>query len=170
MAVGMAINTLVFPYDNSNQLRILVESLDQEVVAFLEDLFDGDDHIPDAAKMTKTIDAMAKQLKIFSNQKLVLRLRRQQEELELFRSCDGMARELLARMEVLSRMGKPGRLNEENRLRLRACGADIPSGKPLKNPQERDMVTNYHVRQILSLRVDLLEALKQLKPLAGAKK
>ena len=163
MGVGMAINTLVFPYDNSNQIRLLVESLDQELIAFLEDMFDGDDHLPDAAKMTKTIDAMARQLKIFSNQKLLMRLRRQQEELELFRSCEGMGRELLARMEVLSRMGRPGRLNEENRLRLKACGAHIPEGKNVKNPQERDMVTNYHVRQILSLRVDLLEALKQLK-------
>lgn len=162
MGVGMAINTLVFPYDNSNQIRLLVESLDQELVAFLEDLFDGDDHIPDAAKMTKTIDAMARQLKIFGNQRLLMRLRRQKEELELFRSCEGMARELLARMEVLSRMDRPGRLNEENRLRLKACGADIPAGKALKNPQERDMVTNYHVRQILGLRTDLLEALKKL--------
>ncbi len=169
MAVGMAINTLVFPYDNSNQLRILVESLDRELVAFLEDMFDGDDHLPDAAKMTKTIDAMARQLKIFSNQKLILRLRRQQEELELFRSCEGMARELLARMEVLSRMDKPGRLNDENRLRLKACGANIPNSKALKHPQERDMVVNYHVRQILGLRVDLLEALKKLEPPVKAK-
>lgn len=163
MTVGMAINTLVFPYDNSNQIRLLVESLDEELVDFLEDMFDGDDHLPDAKKMTGTIDAMARQLRIFSNQKLLLRLRRQQEELELFRSCEGMARELLARLEVLSRMDRPGRLNEENRLRLKACGASIPNCKPLKNPQERDMVVNYHVRQILSLRVDLLEALKKLK-------
>ena len=105
---------------------------------------------------------MARQLKIFSNQKLVLRLRRQQEELELFRSCEGMARELLARMEVLSRMDKPGRLNEENRLRLKACGASIPESKTLKHPQERDMVTNYHVRQILHLRVDILDAVRML--------
>ena len=170
MAVGMAINTLVFPYDNSNQLKILAQSLDQELVDFLEDLFDGDDHIPDAKTMTKTIDAMAKQLKIFSNQKLVLHLRRQKEELELFRTCEGSARELLARMEVLSRMGTPGQLNEENRLRLRACGAQIPDGKPLNNPQERDMVTNYHIRQILGLRVDLLEALKKLEPLTAKTK
>ena len=170
MLVGMAINTLIFPYDNSNQLQLLVESLDQVLIDFLEDLFDGDDHIPDAAKMTKTIDAMAKQLKIFSNQKLVLHLRRQREELVLFHSCEGRARELLARMEVLSRMGTPGRLSEENRQRLIASGAQIPKIVPLEEPQERDIVTNYHVRQILELRLDLLEALGQLKPLVGVKK
>ena len=163
LGVGMAINTLIFPYDNSRQLRRLVESLDREVIAFLEDMFDGDDVLPDAREMTRMIDDMARQLKIFSNQRLLLRLRRQKEELEQFRLCEGKARELLARMEVLSRMGCPGRLNEENRRRLKANGAEIRDERPLRDPQERDVVTNYHVRQILSLRVDLLESLKILK-------
>ncbi len=163
LAVGMAINTLILPYDNSSQIRRLVESLDQEVIAFLEDMFDGDDVLPDAEAMTRKIDDMARQLKIFSNQRLLLRLRRQKEQLEQFRLCEGKARELLARMEVLSRMGRPGRLSEENRRRLKASGAVIRDKCPLKNPQERDVVTNYHVRQILSLRVDLLETLRILK-------
>lgn len=163
LGVGMAINTLVFPYDNSNRIRALIESLDGELIRFLEEMFDGDDVMPDAEKMTRTIDDMSLQLKIFRNQKLLMRLRRQKEKLELFRACEGMARELVARMEVLSRMEYPGRLNEENRRRLKACGADIRDKRSLKNPRERDMVTNYHIRQILELRVDLLEALKKLK-------
>ena len=162
LGVGMAINTLIFPYDNSRQIRTLVESLDQELLRFLEDMFDGDDIMPDSAAMTRKIDDMARQLTIFSNQILLLRMRRQKEELEQFRLCQGKARELLARMEVLSRMGRPGRLNDENRQRLKACGAQILDDRPLKNPQERDMVTNYHIRQILHLRVDILDALKLL--------
>ena len=163
LGVGMAVNTLIFPYDNSRQIRALAESLDREVIRFLEEMFDGDDVLPDSAGMTETIDTMARQLKIFGNQKLILRLRRQQEELELFRTCEGKGREMLARMEVLIRMGRPGRLNDENRLRLKACGAEIRDTRTAKNPQERDMVTNYHVRQILTLRLELLEALKMLK-------
>lgn len=163
LGVGMAINSLVFPYDNSSQIRALVESLDSDVIEFLEDMFDGDDVLPDAEKMIAKINTMAVQLRIFSNQRLLLRLSRQKEQLEQFRVCEGKARELLARMEVLSRMGRPGRLNEENRRRLKASGANIRDTRPLKNPQERDMVTNYHVRQILSLRVDLLDTLKLLK-------
>lgn len=159
LAVGMAINTLIFPYDNSNQIRALIKSIDTELLRFLEDMFDGDDILPDANEMTGKIDAMARQLAIFRNQKLVMRLRRQQEELEQFRLCEGKARELLARMEVLSRMGRPGRLNDENRLRLKNCGADIRDERSYKNPQERDMVTNYHIRQILTLRQEILEIL-----------
>jgi len=159
LGVGMLINTLVFPYDNSRQIRATAQSLDSEVIRFLEDMFDGDDVLPDAEAMTRKIDDMARQLKLFSNQKLLLRLGKQRRELESFRLCEGKARELVARMEVLSRMGRPGRLNEENRRRLSACGAQIRDQRPLDSILERDVVTNYHVRQILTLRRELLTAL-----------
>lgn len=163
LMVGLCVNTLVFPYDNSNQIRSLIESLDQEVIRFLEEVFDGDDVLPDARKVTGKIDDMARQLKIFGNQRLILRLRHQRHELEQFQKCEGMARELLARMEILSRMGRPGRLNDENRQRLKAGGAEIRDTRTLKNPLERDVVTNYHVRQILFLRTELLETMQGLK-------
>jgi len=163
LGIGMAINTLVFPYDNSRQIRTLVESLDSDLIEFLEDVFDGDDVLPDARKMRRNIQTLEGQMRIFSNQKLVLRLSRQKEELEKFALCENKARELLARMEVLSCIGRPGRLSDENRRRLKACGADIRDKRPYKNPQERDMVTNYHVRQILILRSEIVETLKELK-------
>ncbi len=161
LGTGMIINTLVFPYDNSNQIRATVESLNKEVIRFLEDMFDGDDELPDAREMTKTINAMARQLKIFSNQRLLMRLKRQQQELEAFQLCEEKGRELLARMEVLSHMGRPGRLDNENRRRLAACGADIRDQRPLDSVMERDVVTNYHIRQILKLRRELLDALQK---------
>lgn len=160
LAVGFLINTLIFPYDNSNRIRSTVESLDKELIAFLEDMFDGDNDLPNAEEMRRKIAAMEHQMRIFSNQKLILRLRRQREELVSFRICEQKARELVARMVVLSCMERPGRLNEENRRRLNACGAEIRDQRPLDSVQERDVVTNYHVRQILKLRRELLEALK----------
>lgn len=159
LSVGMAINTLVFPYDNSRQIRATVESLDRELIRFLEEMFDGDDVMPDAQVMTAKVNAMARQLAVFSNQKLLMHRKRQKKEMESFAVCQGKARELLARMEVLSRMDVPGRLNEENRRRLNACGANIRDERPLNSVLERDVVTNYHVAQILKLRRELLEAL-----------
>jgi len=156
--VGMVINTIIFPYDNSRQIRSTMESLDQELLRFLEELFDGDDVIPDAQKMTEQVNTMAYQLSIFSNQ-LFLRRKSREKELASFEICAGKARELLARMEILCRCGIPGRLNEENRKRLVECGADIRDERPMDNMQERDIVTNYHVAQILKLRQELLEAL-----------
>ena len=67
LGVGMLINMLIFPYDNSRRIRSTVESLDHELIVFLEDMFDGDDVLPDPARMERTIDDIAQQLNIFSN-------------------------------------------------------------------------------------------------------
>ena len=160
LAVGLTINTLVFPYDNSRQIRDSVKSLDREVIRFLEEMFDGDDVLPDAEKMEQKVSDMARQLTIFTNQRLFLHRRTQKKQIETFRICQSKARELLARMEILSHMEHPGRLSRENRSRLRSCGASIADSRPLKNPKERDIVINYHVAQILKLRRELLEALR----------
>ena len=159
LGVGMLINTLIFPYDNSRMIHDTVESLDKEVIAFLEDLFDGDDIIPDTNAMIRKIGDMQRQLTIFENQKLIRHLRRQHQELEEFRICEDKARELLARMTVLSHVKIPGRLNEKNRERLQELGADIRDRRVLENPTDLDVVTNYHVVQILRLRRDLMAAL-----------
>ena len=161
LGIGMLINTLVFPYDNSRQIRGTVESLDKELIVFLEDMFDGDDILPNADAMSGKVDAIYRQMQVFSNQKLLLRLRRQQEKKESFRQCERKARELLARLEVLSQMGSPGRLSEENRYALESCGAVIRDERPLDSETERDVVTNYHIRQVLRLRRELLEVLEK---------
>lgn len=161
LGVGMLINMLVFPYDNSRQIRQTAQSLDTELIAFLEEMFDGDEVLPDAETMAVKIDDLRRQLKIFKNQKLILHLRRQSRELETFRICEGKARQLIAQMEVLCRMGRPGRLSDENRRRLRSCGADIRDSRPLDSVLERDVVTNYHVGQILTLRRELLKVLER---------
>ena len=161
LAVGLTINTLVFPYDNSRQITQTVESLDRELIRFLEEMFDGDDVMPDAKRMEKTVADMARQLTIFSNQRLFMRRRSQKRQLESFRVCEGKARELLARMLILSRMERPGRLSRGNLRRLRDCGARIRDSRPMKNPSEREIVVNYHVAQLLDLREELLEALRR---------
>lgn len=159
LGIGMLINTLIFPYDNSRQIRSTVESLDRELILFLEDMFDGDDVLPDTEAMVRKIDDMAGQLKLFANQRLLLHLKRQKQQLEMFRVCEGKARQLVAHMEVLCRMGRPGRLNEESRELLSSCGAVIRDQSLLDSVQELDVVTNYHVGQILVLRQELLAAL-----------
>ena len=157
LGVGMIINTLIFPYDNSRQIRNIVESLNRDVIHFLENLFDGDALIPDAQDMTEKMNNMGRQILIFSNQKFLIHPKLQKHKLEQFRDCEVKARVLLARLEVLSRMGIPGRLNDENRKRLESCGAQIRDMRPLDSVTERDVVTNYHVNQILTLRRELLD-------------
>jgi len=159
LAIGMLVNMLIFPYDNSRQIRKTAESLDVTLLAFLEDMFDGDEFLPDVAEMTRQIDTMAHQLKTFSAQKLPTRLRRQKEELEKYRLCEQKARKLLAHMEVLCSVASVGQLTKDNYGKLVACGADIRDTRVTETVTEIDIVTNYHLSRILCLRSELLEAL-----------
>ena len=175
LIVGLMINILVFPYDNSNKIRATMDYLDKELILFLEDMFDGDNHLPDTMKMSEMIEDMKKQLKIFSGQSFVLRKREKKRQLELFRTCVGKESQLIAHMEVLSRLSYPGRLNKENRDRLLKCGALIKDEGGLEPDQEKedlkkeeksseqtelDIITNYHVGQLLLLRRELMDELK----------
>ena len=161
LAVGMAINLLIFPYDNSRQIRKTVQSLDTELIRFLEELFDGDTQLPKTDSMRNKVADMRNQLQIFENQKLLTRRKSQSRDIETFHLCADKARELVARMEVLSCMERPGRLDDENRKRLEKSGAEIRDARPLDSVTERDVVTNYHVRQLLRLRRELLKALER---------
>ena len=159
--IGMAINMLVIPYDNSRQIRKTARSLDKELRTFLENTFDGDDILPDAEIVTRMIADMDRQLTIFSKQKLLWRLRRQQEELSRFRIFENKAHTLVAQMKVLSQMEKPGRLSNENRELLEALGANIQDARQIDTATDMDIVTNYHVSQILRLRTELMEILRK---------
>ena len=111
LTVGLVINTLILPYDNSRQIHDTIMSLDRELICFLEELFDGDDVMPDSARMEQTLSDMARQLATFSNQRLFLRRSRQKRQIESFHVCEGKAKELLARMTILSCMEQPGCLS-----------------------------------------------------------
>ena len=111
--------------------------------------------------MLRTIAGLEQQLALFANQRLILHLRRQKRQLEQYRLCERRARELVSHLEVLSQLETPGRLSPENRKRLTGCGASILDQRELNSVMELDVVTNYHVSRILSLRRELLEVLEE---------
>ena len=157
--IGMLLNMLVFPYDNSRRIRAAAESLDKDLIAFLEDMFDGDDILPTVAQMSSKIDEIDTQLNIFSKQKLFLHLRRQKEDLDTFLVFEDKAKILMAQLECLSLMPQPGRLNEANKKLLANSGAHILDQRVIDDPTETDIVTNYHISQILTLRAELMQIL-----------
>ena len=155
LAVGMLINTLVFPYDNSRMIRKTVENLDRELLRFMEKMAGYNAVLPDVSAMEKYMSDLTSQLNIFSRQKFFTRARWQSGKLAELRRCESYARELIAHLEVLSVMEKAGVLNEENREKLKAFGTLVcESGESVS--AEADLITNYHVSQILRLRQELL--------------
>ena len=160
LGIGMAINSLIFPYDNRKQIHFTMESLDLEVIAFLEEMFDGDNIRPDPEKTARKIEDLDKQLKIFAGQKLYMRPSSQKQELSTYREYEDKARQLVSHMNVLRDMKYLGRLNEESRRKLAECGANITDRRTIVDWTNRDVVTNYHVEQIMKIRAELLEATK----------
>ena len=65
----------------------------------------------------------------------------------------------MSHLEVLSQLDRPGRLSEANRRRLAACGARVEDRRALDSVMEKDVVTNFHVSQVLTLRRELLDTL-----------
>ena len=162
LAIGMAVNTLIFPYDNSLKIRQTMEGLDRDLIEFLEDMFDGDDHLPETKDLEKKIDALEAQLALFSEQRL-LRRGRQKRELKRLESCEDIAQALLTELITLRNMERLGCLNEENRKALQALGARVSDQCPLEGGTVENTVVNYHISQVLRLRQTLKDKLTQKK-------
>lgn len=162
LAIGMAVNTLIFPYDNSLKIRQTMEGLDRDLIEFLEDMFDGDDHLPETKDLEKKIDALEGQLALFADQRL-LRRKRQKRELKRLESCEDIAQALLTELITLRNMERLGCLNEENRQALRALGARVSDQCPLEGGTVENTVVNYHISQVLRLRQTLKDKLSQKK-------
>lgn len=159
--IGLFINTLIYPYDNSRKIRTAMESLNTSLIAYVEDMFDDSKPALNEDDLSLVMDSLTQQLKIFENQLLPLRLRRQYAQLERFRLCQWKARQLVSHLEVLNHMEHLGQLTIENYTLLAQNGAVVHS-KIIDSPHtEVDVITNYHVAQILTLRQELLDALNQ---------
>lgn len=161
LAIGMLINLFIFPYDNSKQILNTIHRLDKELILYLEDMFDGDEKLPNVNKMVHSIDEIEHGLKIFSDQKLLYHRKKQKNDLSSFLDCEKKARELVVHLEALSQLPFPGALNAYNKERLERNGAHIKDQRVLAEPTELDVVTNYHVSQVLNLRRELLNALRE---------
>ena len=162
LAIGLLVNTLIFPYDNSRTIRQTMIGLDQDLILFLEDMFDGDTQLPETEALEGKIDTLESQLVLFSQQRL-LRRKRQKRVLQQLRSCEDTAQELLVELETLRNMEHLGCLNEENREALRALGAQVKQVCQVSPHTVEDTVVNYHVARVLKLRQELKENLSERK-------
>ena len=161
LIIGMLINLFIYPYDNSKQIRNTIQRLDKELILYLEDMFDGDENLPNVNKMVHSLSEIDHGLKIFSDQKLLFHLRKQKKDLSSLLDCEGKARQLVIHLEIISDLSFPGILNPYNRERLERNGAKIKDQRVLDEPTELDIVTNFHVSQVLNLRRELLNALRE---------
>ncbi len=161
LAVGLLINLLVCPYDNRRRIRKTARSLEQELLSFLEELLDNDGVFPNADNMHRKIRELEAQLKIFKGQKVPMKLQGNYGELARFERCEEKAQQLISHMVVLCEMKELGRVDPQTGRLLQDCGifvAQVPENEPLSRA---DVVTNYHITELLRLRTELLEILRR---------
>lgn len=161
LIIGILINLFIFPYDNSKQIRNTIYRLDRELILYLEDMFDGDENLPNVNKMVNSLDEINHGLKIFSDQKLLYHRKKQRNDLHSLWDCEEKARQLVLHLEILSDLPFPGVLNSYNRERLERNGAKIKDQRIPAEETELDVVTNYHVSQVLNLRKELINGLRE---------
>ena len=161
LIIGMLINLFIYPYDNSKQIRNTIQRLDKELIKYLEDMFDGNENLPNVNKMVASLDEIDHGLKIFADQKLLFHLNKQKRDLSSLLNCEETARQLVIHLEILSALPFPGILNPYNKERLERNGANIKDQRIPAEPTEMDVVTNYHVSQVLNLRRELLNTLRE---------
>ena len=124
-------------------------------------MFDGNENLPNVNKMVASLDEIDHGLKIFADQKLLFHLSKQKRELSSLLNCEETARQLVIHLEILSALPFPGVLNPYNKERLERNGANIKDQRIPTEPTEMDIVTNYHVSQVLNLRRELLNTLSE---------
>lgn len=161
LGVGLAINMLILPYDNSRKIRHGVETLEKGVIVFLEELYGGDNVVQDVDRLSAKAADIETQLGIFRNQRLFFRRNRQKQQIEAYRKCESMAKLLVSHMEVLCRMENIGLPDAETANLMQESGAEIAFSASAGSDAESNPVADYHVRQILHLRGELLRIMKE---------
>ena len=64
-------------------------------------------------------------------------------------------------MEVLCHTGRVGHLSKSTLTRLKDCGANIQTDYIRDSIQDTDLIINYHINKLLTLREELLKALEE---------
>ena len=170
LGVGLVINTCIFPYNNRKQILTATHSLSRETLRFLEGLFDNGSHQTHIETLEKIVENLDKQVTIFSSQYFLFQRQQYQKAADIFQLYEDNSKRLVYHMEILSKIGTPGVLSDENRQRLADCGAEIlDPRKPSVTPSDMDIITNFHVTQILDLRQTLMETAKKQRKKASDK-
>ena len=82
-------------------------------------------------------------------------------QIEAFKKCENRAHLLVNHMEVLCRMEDVGLPGIETIAMMEAAGAEVVFSVPAEENGAANAVADYHVRQILSLRSQLLCYLRE---------
>ncbi len=104
MAIGLSINMLVFPYDNSKRLLRQLQAVDRDIEHYRSLVEAGEPLEDDFEAIRRQVLTISSGVEQYSKQKLFLHLRRQARQLQVFRECETVVLNALAYVRILQQV------------------------------------------------------------------
>ena len=160
LIVGLLINYLVVPYNNSDQIYDLMESLAEDLPAYLEQSIIHQLY-PDLTPIDTVIERLHYEMTIYRHQRF-LKQKLHRDEYTYMSGCVQLAERIHQELTLLCRMDQTGIPDEENLFHLRCLDLEIPeNGLSFVHCSENDsIVTNYHLKKLLEARAFLMQMLE----------
>lgn len=149
LIIALAVNMLIKPYNNREQIGNLITHVVQAFPDYLHDrVLLG--HYPDLTPLRRGLKKLDEELQLYERQTFPNRKCRQQVAVYL-RGCQQLAVRMFDELNALCLMDSPGAPDEEAVKRLEKIG--ISDENTLKIPEsgrrEEDIVLDYHLKNLL---------------------
>lgn len=160
LCVGLAINYLIVPYDNSGKIYALLQKIVDCLPDYLDScIFRG--LYPDLSELDQLSEQLVYELRIYHHQRFRHRAIHEDEYVYMS-GCAQLATRIHQELAALCCMDALGPPDPENLRRLETLDLQPPENgiPPRHSAPEDDAVTNYHLRKLLEAREFLLQLLE----------
>lgn len=161
LVVGLLINYLIIPYNNSEKIYDLMEELLDALPAYLDQSILHQLY-PDLSPIDTTIERLHYEMTIYRHQRF-LRRKLHRDEYTYMSGCVQLSERIHQELTLLCRMDRTGMPDADNLFQLRCLDLDIPEVWPVETicTEEETVVTNYHLKKLLDARAFLQQLLDE---------
>lgn len=148
IAVALAVNALIVPYNNRARIRTLLTQVRLEIPRHVESIV-LHERFPSLAPTVELLRRVDNELKLYHNQRF---FHHRHDDEAALRGCRQLAGRMLEELEAICGMDTLGDLSPQNTAAMRALGMDVPEGgiHGRKCAPEDTVVMNYHLEKLLT--------------------
>jgi len=158
LAVGLLVNYLIVPYNNSKKIYELMQELLEELPAYLDQVI-FQQLYPDLTAMDTRIERLHYEMTIYHHQRF-LRKKRHRDEYTYMCGCVQLAERIHQELTLLCKMDQTGIPDDDILFQLRCLNLELPNNFDSGNCTETETtVTNYHLHKLLEARSFLQQML-----------
>ena len=146
LAIALAINVTVRPYNNKNRICTLLRRLQTMVPPALESIVICE-RFPDVQPMVELLRQIDNELALYHSQHW---FHRKHDAEALLQGCGQLAERMVQELEAICGMDTLGDLASDNAQSLQSLGIKIPTLAPRKCTRRDTIVMNYHLETLLT--------------------